>query len=228
MDFSQVNLEEIKNSPYFFWTLTILSIYIVYRILFAPNKAVKVKCTQFNNKSVKFEAMRRRTFPSPYPNGWYNIAIVKDIKRGEIKSVSCLGVDLVIFRGKDDKIGVLDAHCPHIGAHMGVGGKVVGNAIECPFHGWQFNKEGECVHIPYTNKDIPCVARTNAWIFREKFGLVWLWFDAEKNPPRYELEDIPEIEKKSYYYCDVLQLEFNQHISEMFGLLFFIFVINYY
>jgi phenylpropionate dioxygenase-like ring-hydroxylating dioxygenase large terminal subunit len=50
-----------------------------------------------------------------------------------------LGLELVVFRGADSgAVSVLDAYCPHLGAHMGVGGQVVGDCMECPFHKWQF------------------------------------------------------------------------------------------
>ena len=47
---------------------------------------------------------------------------------------------------------VLDAFCPHMGAHLGFGGEVVGNSIKCPFHGWSFDREGKCQRIPYTSR----------------------------------------------------------------------------
>ena len=48
----------------------------------------------------------------------------------------------------------MDAYCPHLGANMAVGGKVVNNdCLECPFHGWQFSGEtGKLVNIPYAKK----------------------------------------------------------------------------
>ena len=66
---------------------------------------------------------------------------------------------LVVFRGEDGKVAVTDAYCPHLGANLGRGGKVVGNCIECPFHGWQFRSDnGKCVKIPY-NEKVPEVAK---------------------------------------------------------------------
>ena len=47
---------------------------------------------------------------------------------------------------------MLDAFCPHMGAHLGFGGEVVGNSIKCPFHGWSFDREGKCQRIPYTSR----------------------------------------------------------------------------
>jgi cholesterol 7-dehydrogenase len=41
---------------------------------------------------------------------------------------------LVLFRTESGEAKVLDAYCPHMGADLGVGSKVVGDCIECPFH----------------------------------------------------------------------------------------------
>ena len=58
-----------------------------------------------------------------------------------------------MFRGQDGKAYVVDAYCPHLGANLAVGGRVVGNCIECPFHGWQFRgNDGKCERIPYAEK----------------------------------------------------------------------------
>lgn len=65
----------------------------------------------------------------------------------------CLGEQVVVFRDQEGKASVLDAYCPHLGANLAVGGRVVGNCIECPFHGWQFRGDnGKCVKIPYAQK----------------------------------------------------------------------------
>lgn len=55
-----------------------------------------------------------------------------------------------MFRGQEGQAHVLNAYCPHLGANLAVGGRVVGNCIECPFHGWRFEgSDGKCVKIPY-------------------------------------------------------------------------------
>lgn len=64
-----------------------------------------------------------------------------------------LGEQVAVFRGQDGKAYVVDAYCPHLGANLAVGGRVVGSCIECPFHGWQFRgNDGKCVRIPYAEK----------------------------------------------------------------------------
>src|SRR5258708_36387146 len=87
--------------------------------------------------------MLQRYQPRPHPlprnpNGWFAVGLSDELAPGEVKSVSCLGVDLVMFRSQQGKVGVLDAYCPHLGTHLGVGGCVEGEALRCPFHRWAF------------------------------------------------------------------------------------------
>src|SRR5689334_23634300 len=42
----------------------------------------------------------------------------------------------------------LPIYCPHLGAHLGIGGTVVGDSIKCPFHAWRFGGDGACVDVP--------------------------------------------------------------------------------
>ncbi len=69
------------------------------------------------------------------------------MKPGDVKAISYCGRNVVLFRGKNGKPYVLDAYCAHMGANLGVGGRVRYNTcIECPFHGWTFDGEtGHCV-----------------------------------------------------------------------------------
>jgi cholesterol 7-desaturase len=88
--------------------------------------------------------------PPPFPNGWFAIADSKDVKAGKTLSVDCLGENFVLFRSEDSKnVSVVDAYCPHLGAHLG-DGEVKGSCIICPFHNWSFRgDDGSCVDIPY-------------------------------------------------------------------------------
>lgn len=199
-----------------------------YKIYFRPTFA-KTR-NSFNRKSAAFEAKRRKLFPSPYPNGWYGLCDLSELDDGRIKSVHCLGQDLVAFRGESGDVGVLDAFCPHLGAHLGQGGTVIGDTIQCPFHQWRFNANGEVTHIPYLAssskqpqeatvcaKDpaVPASCRTKSWTARVWGGFVFVWFDAEGRAPTYEMEYPEEIDTGSWYYGGTTKMEFDQHVSEM-------------
>ncbi|MBW2427244.1 MAG: Rieske 2Fe-2S domain-containing protein [Deltaproteobacteria bacterium] len=130
-------------------------------------------------------------FPFPIPNSWYLVSLSQELASGEARSLRYFDRDLVLFRGESGRAAVLDAHCPHLGAHLGVGGRVVGDAIECPFHAWQWSGEGRCLAIPYA-KRIPSQARTVSYPVVERNGMIFVWFHAEAEPPSFEIPEIPE------------------------------------
>ena len=63
------------------------------------------------------------------------------------------GLNLAAFRDENGEAHVLDAYCPHLGANISIGGRVIGDCLECPFHGWQFRgSDGKVTKIPYSDK----------------------------------------------------------------------------
>ena len=85
-----------------------------------------------------------KRYDLPIPFGWYAVSLSHELAVGEVKPVEYFNRELVVFRTEGGEAKVLDAYCPHLGAHLGHGGTVKGESIACPFHGWQFNGEGEC------------------------------------------------------------------------------------
>lgn len=126
-----------------------------------------------------------------YPRGWFVVAFSSEIPERGVKSMRYFGQKLVAFRGEDGQVRVLDAYCAHMGADLGAGGKVIGNAIECPFHAWRYCGTGECVAIPYANK-IPPKARQRAWPAKEMNGVVLVHHDPDGAAPTFDVPLIPE------------------------------------
>ncbi len=133
-----------------------------------------------------------RRFTPPIPNGWFQVAYEDEIAPGAVVPLKYFGKDLVLFRAEDGTISVLDAYCPHLGAHLGHGGKVAGNSIQCPFHAWEFNGAGQCTKVPYA-KHMPRKAEIRAWKVKVTAGLVMVWHHAEGKDPEFEIPDfLPE------------------------------------
>lgn len=104
------------------------------------------------NRMRKLRKIGINELPPPYPNGWYSILESSSLKPGKATSVSCLGETFAVYRTAEGKVNVLDAYCPHLGANLGVGGRVEGDNIVCPFHQWSFRgTDGQCTNVPYSN-----------------------------------------------------------------------------
>ena len=87
--------------------------------------------------------------PHPgFPRGWFVIAFSDELKPGQVEPLHYFDQDLVLFRTETGQAKVMDAFCPHLGAHLGYGGKVEGEGIRCPFHAWRFNGEGSATTCP--------------------------------------------------------------------------------
>jgi phenylpropionate dioxygenase-like ring-hydroxylating dioxygenase large terminal subunit len=144
--------------------------------------------------STPYECTPGYRFPfTPFPFGWYRVATSEEVGRkgsDRIKRIKACGQDLVVFRGDDGKPRVIHAHCPHLGADLSKGGRVVGNTIACPFHDWRFDGEGRCVHIPYCDK-IPPKAKIGGYAVREQDGLIFFWYHPEGEAPAFEIPEGP-------------------------------------
>lgn len=124
------------------------------------------------------------------PTGWFHIAWSDEIARGGVKPMKYFSQELVAFRTEEGVLTVLDAHCIHMGAHLGFGGKVQGETIACKYHGWRFGTEGQNTLIPNQCETVRKKARK--WSVVEQHGAVFMWHDPAGGPPRagWEVPDI--------------------------------------
>jgi 3-ketosteroid 9alpha-monooxygenase subunit A len=137
-----------------------------------------------------------RKLDDRFPFGWFAVSYSDELAIGEVKAVRYFARDLVVWRGEDGQARVLDAYCRHLGAHMGYGGRVNGNDLECPFHAWQYNEAGAVTRIPYARTIPPQAKRDNcvrAWPVAERNGLVWIWYHPDNVVPLFEIDSYEEV-----------------------------------
>ena len=149
-----------------------------------------------------------------FPIGWWSVARSHELKPGDVTSVTALDRELVVYRTESGEARVHDAFCPHLGAHLGVNGKVVGESIQCPFHGWQFGGDGKCNKIPYCDT-IPTRAKVQNWPTSEVNGEIYMWFHPTGAEPDREVPVIEQIGDENW--TEPRQVEFNipVHIQDI-------------
>ncbi|XP_028317975.1 cholesterol 7-desaturase [Gouania willdenowi] len=168
-------------------------------------------------QTARYVRRRRKTgeLPPVYPNGWFRLLDSHMLHTGRVRSVSALGEQLAVFRGHDGSVYALDAYCPHLGANVAVGGQVIGNCIECPFHGWRFRgNDGKCVKIPYSNK-VPEFAKLRSWPCCEVNQQILVWFHCDGEEPQWAVPEQQEISSGEWVYRGRTEHFISAHIQEI-------------
>lgn len=140
-----------------------------------------------------------RSFPYEcLPTGWFQVAWSDELGPGDVKPLRYFGQELVLYRGESGRPVVFDAFCPHLGAHLGYGGKVCGDDVICPFHGWRFDSSGENVEIPYCDRPNRA-QRLRPWPAVDRNGWILVWHHARGGEPEWEAPEIPEARDSAYW-----------------------------
>ncbi len=80
-------------------------------------------------------------------NYWYPILLAEELKDKPV-SVRVLGEDMVVWRDSEGAVHVFPDFCPHRKVRLSLG-KVIGDDLQCPFHGIRFDGNGQCTFIPW-------------------------------------------------------------------------------
>lgn len=121
------------------------------------------------------------TSVAAYRPYWHPIAMSDEVT-GAPRRFTLLGEDLVAFRTPEE-VAVFKDLCIHRGGALSLG-QVVNGRIECPYHGWQYDRSGACVRIPALpeGRPIPAKAKAISYQAREEAGLVWVALEEPAAP----------------------------------------------
>jgi 3-ketosteroid 9alpha-monooxygenase subunit A len=121
--------------------------------------------------------------------GWFQVGWSADYAEGTVKPLRYFGQDLVAYRCKAGKMRIMEAHCKHLGAHLGHGGCVVDDGIACPFHGWVWGTDGRNARIPYQLHAPNRTRQLKVWHVLEKNDCIYLWHDVQNREPLWQVPD---------------------------------------
>jgi len=115
-------------------------------------------------------------------NAWYVACWSKEVKQGEMFSRRLLNELVVFYRKSDGSAVALQDRCPHrfIPLHLG---KLVGDSIECAYHGLTFDCSGKCEKNPHGDGKIPAAAKVRSYPVAEIHGMLWIWMGTKEADP---------------------------------------------
>jgi phenylpropionate dioxygenase-like ring-hydroxylating dioxygenase large terminal subunit len=108
-----------------------------------------------------------------YLSGWYAIAPSARVKKKPVV-IERFGLSLVLWRNNNGTLVALQDSCPHRGAKLSLG-KLTGDTIRCPYHGFEFGTEGQCTFAPELGKAIPKLTAAH-FSTQEAMGMIWLYY----------------------------------------------------
>ena len=146
-------------------------------------------------------------------NCWYVVALSSEVTTRPL-GVNLWYLSIVLYRDSSGKVHALEDHCPHRHVKLSTG-KVIKNALECAYHGWQFDETGRCISIPYLQDNQKLSScRIQTYPVQESDGFIWL-FPGDKqgltSQPKQPLK-IPEWEHLNYVGT-VSSIECRGHFS---------------
>jgi nitrite reductase/ring-hydroxylating ferredoxin subunit len=126
------------------------------------------------------------------------------------------GEELVVFRTRENDVGILDLHCPHRGTSLEFG-MCESNGLRCCYHGWLFAPSGKILDTPGDPPDSTLKDRLyhGAYPAKEYKGLIFGYFGDPEEVPDFPIYDSFEYEGDElrpysiHYPCNWLQVHEN-------------------
>tara|TARA_X000000950_G_scaffold243510_1_gene298640 strand:+ start:13178 stop:14215 length:1038 start_codon:yes stop_codon:yes gene_type:complete len=129
-------------------------------------------------------------------NTWYVAAWDHEVPYGKLVHRKILGENVVLYRKRDGSVCALEDSCPHRKLPLSMG-TLVGDDVQCGYHGLKFDCSGACVEVP-AYKDIPKQARVRAFPIVERWNWIWIWMGDPALADEALIIDIPEYDNPEW------------------------------
>jgi phenylpropionate dioxygenase-like ring-hydroxylating dioxygenase large terminal subunit len=116
-------------------------------------------------------------------NQWYVILESKELKKQKTLRITRFSLPLSLWRDEKSEVCCISDKCCHRGVSLSCG-KIINGRLECPFHGFIYDKSGIVTTIPANGKNTPVPTTMKVQSFKtfEAYGFIWLWWgDDDKN-----------------------------------------------
>jgi phenylpropionate dioxygenase-like ring-hydroxylating dioxygenase large terminal subunit len=136
----------------------------------------------------------KRNYPA---NCWWVVAAAAEVTRKPL----CrwlLDQRVVLFRTQAGAPVALEDRCAHRWAPLSQG-KLLGDEIACPYHGFRYDSRGACALVP-TQSHVPGALQVRSYPVREHAAFVWIWTGAPDKADPALLPDIPELPEPTYLH----------------------------
>jgi len=132
------------------------------------------------------------------PDCWYVVARSSEVGGERPRGVTLWKQAIALYRDRQGVVRALEDRCPHRQVKLSEG-QVVGDALECAYHGWQFNAAGQCSAVPYLaeHQKLP-TCRIRSYPVREQDGFIWLFPGDPERAAQVEPLALPEWEHLNY------------------------------
>ncbi len=143
-----------------------------------------------------------------YINFWYVACQITDIPDDKPIKVQMLGHHFALWRDTHGELHCIANTCTHRGGSLGEG-KLTGDCIECPYHGWTFDKNGTCVRLPSLGPDanIPDRTRVDSYPVDERYGLVHVFLGDLPEEERPPIMEVPEAKDTKTWWPQTFVVE---------------------
>lgn len=128
-------------------------------------------------------------------NDWHVVAYAPDLPENKPVGIRLLEEDIVLWKANGAVHAWRDL-CLHRGTRLSLG-RVEDCTIICPYHGWTYNEEGQCIRFPaHPDQTPPRTAHVKTYLAREKYNWIWVCLgEPTQDIPPFAQWDDPSFRK---------------------------------